>query len=74
MKGYGVHPQNSIPSAELEEKRVDSLNNDGPVLRMNSNDRRFAGFTSKYLIAYIVIMTICLGIILGATVFKFIHR
>ncbi len=74
MKGYGVHPQGNIPSAELEEKRVDSLNNDGPVLRMNSNDKRFAGFTSKYLIAYIVIMTICLGIILGATVFKFIHR
>lgn len=73
MKEYGTAPYNNVPEEEIEEKKNETLDNSAPVLRMNSSDKRYAGFTSKYLVAYIVVMTICLGIILGAAIFKIIN-
>ena len=73
MKEYGNAPKDNIGTQEIEEKRIDSLEEAGPVLRMNSGDKRYAGYTNKYFVAYIIIMTICIGIILGAAIFKILH-
>ena len=73
MKEYGNAPKDNVGTQEIEEKRIDSLEEAGPVLRMNSGDKRYAGYTNKYFVAYIIIMTICIGIILGAAIFKILH-
>lgn len=64
-----------ITPEEIQEKtdeviKEEGLEEAGPILRMGNGERRYAGFTNKYLIIYLVIMTICIGVIIGATLFK----
>lgn len=63
MSEYGMSPaENTFNQAKKEE---------GPVLSMyGKNKYKYAGFTNKYLIIYIIIMTICIGVIVGAAIFK----
>ena len=63
MSEYGMSPaENTFNQTKKGE---------GPVLSMYGNNKyKYAGFTNKYLIIYIIIMTICIGIIVGAVIFK----
>lgn len=70
-----VQENNVITLEEIQEKtdeliKEEGLEEAGPVLRMGNSERRYAGFTNKYLIIYLVIMTICIGVIIGAALFK----
>ena len=63
MSEYGMSPaENTFNQTKKGE---------GQVLSMYGNNKyKYAGFTNKYLIIYIIIMTICIGIIVGAVIFK----
>lgn len=70
-----IQESNVITPEEIQEKtdeliKEEGLEEAGPVLRMGNGERRYAGFTNKYLIIYLVIMTICIGVIIGAALFK----
>lgn len=70
-----IQESNVITPEEIQEKtdeviKEEGLEEAGPILRMGNGERRYAGFTNKYLIIYLVIMTICIGVIIGATLFK----
>lgn len=70
-----IQESNVITPEEIQEKtdeliKKEGLEEAGPVLRMGNGERRYAGFTNKYLIIYLVIMTICIGVIIGAALFK----
>lgn len=63
MSEYGMSPAENTFNQERKEE--------GPVLSMYSKNKyKYAGFTNKYLIIYIMIMTICIGVIVGAAIFK----
>lgn len=70
-----IQESNVITPEEIQEKtdeliKEEGLEEAGPILRMGNGERRYAGFTNKYLIIYLVIMTICMGVIIGAALFK----
>lgn len=70
-----IQESNVITPEEIQEKtdeliKEEGLEEAGPILRMGNGERRYAGFTNKYLIIYLVIMTICIGVIIGAALFK----
>ncbi len=70
-----IQESNVITPKEIQEKtdeliKEEGLEEAGPILRMGNGERRYAGFTNKYLIIYLVIMTICMGVIIGAALFK----
>lgn len=70
-----IQESNVITPEEIQKKtdeliKEEGLEEAGPVLRMGNGERRYAGFTNKYLIIYLVIMTICIGVIIGAALFK----
>lgn len=70
-----IQESNAITPEEIQEKtdeliKEEGLEEAGPILRMGNGERRYAGFTNKYLIIYLVIMTICIGVIIGAALFK----
>lgn len=70
-----IQESNVITPEEIQEKtdeliKEEGLEEAGPILRMGNGERRYAGFTNKYLIIYLVIMTICMGVIVGAALFK----
>lgn len=70
-----IQESNVITPEEIQEKtdeliKEEGLEESGPILRMGNGERRYAGFTNKYLIIYLVIMTICMGVIIGAALFK----
>lgn len=70
-----IQESNVITPEEIQKKtdeliKEEGLEEAGPVLRMGNGERRYSGFTNKYLIIYLVIMTICIGVIIGAALFK----
>lgn len=70
-----IQESNVITPEEIQKKtdeliKEEGLEEAGPILRMGNGERRYAGFTNKYLIIYLVIMTICIGVIIGAALFK----
>lgn len=66
MSEYGMNPVENTFNQEREKE--------GPVLSIYQNKYKYAGFTNKYLIIYIIIMTICIGVIIGAAIFKLVKR
>lgn len=53
---------------EMDEKIIKE---DGPKLIIGGN--KYAAFTNKYLLAFIIILTVCLGVLIGALLFKLTH-
>lgn len=63
--------QQQMLLAQQESQR--SLEQDGPKLVMKSGQYPMAGFTNKYLICFVIVLTICIGVIVGALLFKLTH-
>lgn len=57
----------------LEEEQQRNLEQQGPKLIMKSGQYPMAGFTNKYLICFVIVLTVCIGIIIGALLFKLTH-
>ena len=61
----------SIPKEFIEQRQEEPtsiLEESGP--KMALTNKNSLGFTNKWMVCYIVVLTICLGIILGAMLFK----
>lgn len=62
---------NPQEQTQLLDENIDELVEEkGPKLTLNSKSYPMAGFTNKYLMVFVVIITSCIGIIVGALLFK----
>ena len=56
---------------ELQEEETKLIEEQkGPVLKYPGYKSSNAAFTNKYLLIYVVLITICIGFIVGALLFK----
>lgn len=66
----------STPEEMLEREQIEEeieRRTSGPVLKLNNSNYSMAGFSNKYILAFIIIMSSCIGLILGALLFKLLH-
>lgn len=74
MKNYTVEHSDKLTNIEekVDEIELESdekvLENNGPTLALKN-----AAFTNKYLLVFIIILTICFGIIFGTLLFNLTH-
>lgn len=53
-----------------EQQRQQELAQQGPKLVLRGGDY---GFTNRYLVIFVIVLTICIGVIIGALLFKLTH-